>query len=263
MDNSLQVFEFENRKVRIVDIDGIPAFVAKDVVEGVGAVWKGDAGSISHIPEEWKGVCQIQTPGGMQVMTVLIEQGVYFYLARSNMPAALPFQKKIAGEIIPSIRKFGVWMTPQRIEDALTDPDTIINLAQILKREQAKSKELATKIEEDRPKVLFADSVSASHTSILIGELAKLLRQNGVEIGQNRLFERLREEGYLMKDGNSRNMPTQRSMELQLFEVRETTINRSDGGIDIKKTPKVTGRGQLYFVNKFCRDNIVQAQAQV
>ena len=151
-------------------------------------------------------------------------------------------------------------MTPQKIEEALTKPDTIIELAQILKREQAIVRELAAQIKEDRPKVLFADSVSASHTSILIGELAKLLRQNGVEIGQNRLFEKLREEGYLMKDGSSRNMPTQRSMELELFEVRETTINRSDGGIDVKKTPKVTGRGQVYFVNKFCGKNPVQIQ---
>jgi anti-repressor protein len=256
----MQVFEFENKKVRIVDMDGIPAFVAKDVVEGVGAVWKGDAGSIAHVPEEWKGVCSVQTPGGTQHMTGFKEQGIYFYLARCDKPAALPFQKKIAGEILPSIRKYGAYMTPQKIEEALTNPDTIIELAQILKKEQAKARELAAQIEEDRPKVLFADSVSASHTSILIGELAKLLRQNGVEIGQNRLFEKLREEGYLMKDGSSRNMPTQRAMELELFEMKETTINRSDGGIDLKKTPKVTGRGQRYFVNKFCGKNTTQVQ---
>jgi anti-repressor protein len=260
MNNSLQEFEFESKKVRIVDMNGIPAFVAKDVVEGVGAAWKGDAGSIAHVPEDWKGVCQIQTPGGIQAMTVLLEQGAYFYLARSNMPAALPFQRKIAGEILPSIRRHGAYMTPQKIEEALTNPDTIIELAQILKREQARARELANQVAEDRPKVLFADSVSASHTSILIGELAKLLRQNGVEIGQNRLFDKLREEGYLMKEGSSRNMPTQRAMELGLFEVKETTINRSDGGIDIKRTSKVTGRGQVYFVNRFCGDNTLQVQ---
>jgi phage antirepressor YoqD-like protein len=152
-------------------------------------------------------------------------------------------------------------MTPQKIEEVLNDPDTLIELAQILKRERAKTRELAAQVEEDRPKVLFADSVSASHTSILIGELAKFLRQNGVEVGQNRLFERLREDGYLMKDGSSRNMPTQRAMELGLFEVKETTINRSDGGIDIKRTPKVTGRGQIFFVNKFCEKNAAQVQA--
>jgi anti-repressor protein len=250
MNNSLQVFEFEDRKVRVIEKSGEVRFVAKDIVEGVGAVWKA-SDSTRHIPEDWKGVHSVWTPGGMQEMQTLSEQGVYFYLARSDMPAALPFQRKIAGEILPSIRKYGAYMTPQKIEEVLYNPDTLINLAQVLKKEQTKARELAAKIEEDRPKVLFADSVSASRTSILIGELAKLLRQNGVEIGQNRLFEKLREEGYLMKDGSSRNMPTQRAMELELFEVKETTINRSDGGIDIKKTPKVTGRGQVYFVNKF------------
>jgi phage antirepressor YoqD-like protein len=194
-------------------------------------------------------------------MQVLFEQGVYFYLARCDKPAALPFQKKIAGEILPSIRKHGAWIAPQKIEEILTNPDMIIELAQILKREQARARELAAQVEEERPKVLFADSVSASHTSILIGELAKLLRQNGVEVGQNRLFERLREEGYLMKDGSSRNMPTQRAMEMGLFEVKETTINRSDGGIDVKRTPKVTGRGQIFFVNKFCGKNTALVQA--
>jgi anti-repressor protein len=252
MDNCLQVFEFEKKKVRIVLVDGEPMFVCKDVVEAAGGIWKGDAGSIAHVPEEWKGVCSVQTPGGIQQMTGFREQGIYFYLARSDKPAALPFQKHIAGEILPAIRKHGIYMTPQKIEEVLNDPDTIISLAQILKKEQAKARELAAKVEEDRPKVLFADSVSASQTSILIGELAKLLRQNGVEIGQNRLFEKLREEGYLMKDGSSRNMPTQRAMELELFEVKETTINRSNGGIDIKKNPKVTGYGQVYFVNRFC-----------
>jgi anti-repressor protein len=261
MGNLLQVFEFENKKVRIVDIDGIPTFVAKDVVEGVGNTWNG-AARIEHIPEEWRGVTSVVTPSGIQEMQVLFEQGVYFYLARCDKPAALPFQKAIAGKILPSIRKYGAYMTPQKIEEALTNPDTIIELAQILKREQAKARELAAQVAKDRPKVLFADSVSASHTSILIGELAKLLRQNGVEIGQNRLFEKLREEGYLMKEGSSRNMPTQRAMELQLFEVKETTINRSDGGIDIKRTPKVTGRGQVYLVNKFCSGNMAQMQAQ-
>jgi anti-repressor protein len=260
VDNYLQVFEFEDRKVRVVNVGGEPAFVAKDVVEGVGNIWSG-VSRIEHVPEEWRGVTPVVTPSGTQEMQVLFEQGVYFYLARCDKPAAFPFQKAIAGKILPSIRKHGAYMTPQKIEEVLNDPDTIISLAQALKEERAKARELAAKAEEDRPKALFADSVSASHTSILVGELAKLLRQNGVEVGQNRLFERLREEGYLMKDGSSRNMPTQKSMELELFEVKETTINRSDGGIDVKKTPKVTGRGQLYFVNRFCGRHGEQKQA--
>ena len=251
MRDSLQVFEFGQRKVRIILVDGEPEFAAKDVVEVLGAVWNGEQ-AIAHVPDEWKGVRFFLTPGGKQELATLKEQGVYFYLSRSNKPAALPFQKKIAGEIIPSIRKHGFYMTPEKMREFLFNPDTIIHVAQALKTEQEKVKELSARVEADYPKVLFADSVSASHTSILIGELAKLLRQNGVEVGQNRLFEKLREEGYLMKEGSSRNMPTQKSMELELFEVKETTINRTDGGIDIKKTPKVTGHGQVYFVNKFC-----------
>jgi anti-repressor protein len=232
-------------------VEGEPWFVAKDVVTGIGASWNGET-SIKHVPEEWRGVLSVYTPSANQEMWALTEQGLYFYLARSDKPKALAFQKKIAGEILPSIRKHGMYMTPRKIEEILTNPDTIIGLAQTLKREQEKARALAAKVECDRPKVLFADSVSASHTSILVGELAKLLRQNGVEVGQNRLFEILRERGYLMKDGSSRNMPTQRAMELGLFEIKETTINRSDGGIDVKRTPKVTGRGQVYFVHKFC-----------
>jgi anti-repressor protein len=249
MEKSLQVFDFENKKVRIVDIEGVPAFVAKDVVEAVDSVWKA-SDSIRHIPEEWKGVHSVWTPGGVQEMQVLFEQGVYFYLARCDKPAALPFQKKIAGDILPSIRKYGAYMTPQKIEEILLNPDTIISLAQALKAEQAKARELEAKVAEDYPKVLFADSVAASRTSILVGELAKLLRQNGIEVGQNRLFEKLREEGYLMKEGRSRTMPTQRSMEMQLFEIKERTITNPDGSVRTTKTPMVTGRGQIYFINK-------------
>jgi anti-repressor protein len=250
MGNSLQVFDFEQSKVRMVLVNGEPWFVAKDMVEALGYEWKTNL--VYNVPEEWRGANPVSTPGGIQTMTCLSEQGVYFFLARSDKPSALPFPKKIAGEIVPSIRKFGAYMTPQKIEEILLNPDTIIKIAQALKQEQAKVMELSARVEADYPKVLFADSVTASHTSILVGELAKLLRQNGVEVGQNRLFEVLREEGYLMKRGCSRNMPTQMSMELELFEVKETTINRTDGGIDIKKTPKVTGCGQVYFVNKFC-----------
>jgi anti-repressor protein len=260
VDESLQVFEFEDRKGRIVIADGEPWFVAKDIAAATGyADSSNPARLFQMVPDEWKGVKRIHTLGGIQEMLCISEQGLYFFLARSDKPQALPFQRKIAGEILPSIRKHGAYMTPRKIEEILTNPDTIISLAQVLKKEQERVKELAAKVEENYPKVLFADSVSASHTSILVGELAKLLRQNGVEIGQNRLFEKLREEGYLMKEGSSRNMPTQKSMELELFEVKETTINRSDGGIDIKRTPKITGRGQVYFVNRFCQKKTEQA----
>jgi anti-repressor protein len=257
MGNSLQVFDFEGKSGRFVMAGGEPWFVAKDIAATLGY---GEDSSVSvlfkSIPEEWVRVNPISVnlkDGRKQLRDMLCvsEQGLYFFLARSDKPKALPFQKKIAGEILPSIRKYGAYMTPWKIEEILTNPDTIIGLAQALKNEQTKRKELAARVESDYPKVLFADSVSASNTSILVGELAKLLRQNGVEVGQNRLFEMLRSEGYIVRSGSGRNMPTQRAMERGLFEIKEITINRSDGGIDIKKTPKVTGRGQVYFVNKF------------
>jgi anti-repressor protein len=257
MENSLRMFDFEGKSGRFVLVNGEPWFVAKDVAKALGY---GEDSSVSilfkGVPEEWVQVNPISVnlkDGREQLrdMLCISEQGLYFFLARSDKPKALPFQKKIAGEILPSIRKYGAYMTPQKIEEILTNPDTIIGLAQALKREQTKRRELAAKVESDYPKVLFADSVSASHTSILVGELAKLLRQNGVDVGQNRLFEILRNAGYLTKSGSGRNMPTQRAMEMGLFEIKEITINRSDGGIDIKRTPKVTGRGQVFFVNKF------------
>jgi anti-repressor protein len=249
-DLALKVFEFEDRQVRVVMKDGEPQFVAKDVAEGIGAIWNGET-SIKHVPEEWRGVLSVYTPSGNQDMWCLKEQGIYFYLARSDKPAALPFQKKIAGEILPSIRKHGAYMTPEAIKEAILNPDFIIRLAQNLKEEQAKVSALTAKIEEDRPKVIFADSVSASETAILIGDLAKLIRQNGVDIGQRRLFQWLRENGYLMKTGSSVNMPTQRGMDLGLFEILERTVNKPDGSPRTVKTTKVSGRGQLYFINKF------------
>jgi anti-repressor protein len=247
---ALKVFDFDGRQVRIILMEGEPCFVAKDVVEGIGAVWNGEQ-NIRHVPSEWKRVISVMTPGGEQKMTAFSEQGLYFYLARSDKPAALPFQKHIAGEILPSIRKHGGYLTDRKIEEILEDPDTIIRLVQNLKAEREKRRLLENKVNDDRPKVLFAESVKASASSILIGDLAKLINQNGIEIGPKRLFEWLRQNGYLMKIGGSRNMPTQKAMEAGLFEVRENTINNPDGAIFLTKTTKVTGIGQEFFINLF------------
>ncbi len=182
-----------------------------------------------------------------------IPENIFYRLAmKAKNEAAEHFQAKIADEVIPSIRKYGAYMTPETLEKVLLSPDTLMQLAQNLKDEQEKRKELETKIEQDKPKVLFAESVEAAKTSILIGELAKLLKQNGINIGQNRLFEWLRNNGYLIRrQGSDYNMPTQRAMEMGLFEIKETTITHSDGHIHVSKTPKVTGKGQVYFVNLF------------
>lgn len=143
-------------------------------------------------------------------------------------------------------------MTPETIEKTLTDPDFIIRLATKLKEEQLARQQAEKQIEEQKPKILFADAVTTSKTPILVGELAKLLKQNGIDMGQNRLFQWLRDNGYLIKRrGTDYNMPTQYSMEMGLFEVKETSITHSDGHISINKTPKITGKGQVYFINKF------------
>lgn len=184
----------------------------------------------------------------------LTESGVYKLVFKSNKENAERFQDWVCGEVLPSIRKHGAYMTENTLEQAIADPDFLIKLATELKNEKEKRKELETKVNEDKPKVLFADAVETAQTSILVGDLAKLIKQNGINIGQKRLFSYLRENGYLIKNGSSKNMPTQKSMEMNLFEVKERTINNPDGTVRITKTTKVTGKGQTYFINKFLGD---------
>ena len=180
----------------------------------------------------------------------LTESGLYEVLMQSRKPIAKAFKKEVK-EILKSVRKHGAYMTDNTLEEALTNPDFGIKLLTKLKEEKETRKKLEAKVEADKPKVLFADAVSASDTSILIGDLAKILKQNGYDTGQKRLFEILRDEGFLMKSGTSRNMPTQKAMEIGLFEVKETTINNPDGSIRITKTTKCIGKGQQYFINYF------------
>lgn len=182
-----------------------------------------------------------------------IPENIFYRLAmKAKNEAAERFQAKIADEVIPSIRKHGAYMTPETLEAAILNPDTMIKLCTALKDEQEKRKALEQQIESQKPAVLFTGAVETSKTSILIGELAKILKQNGINIGPNRLFEWMRQNGYLIKrKGTDYNMPTHRSMEMGLFEIKETAINNPDGSIRISKTPKVTGKGQVYFVNLF------------
>ena len=237
-------------KIRAIDIDGEIGFFGSDLCNILGT----DTRDLKSILDSDQFVnvdtIHIGNHGGKKPL-IVNESGFYSVVLKSRKPQAKPFQKWVTGEVLPSIRKHGGYLTPQKIEEVLTDPDTIIQLATTLKEEQARRKALEAENQVMQPKALFADAVAASHTSILVGELAKLLKQNGVEIGQNRLFKWLRENGYLMKTGSSYNMPTQRSMEQELFEVKETSITHSDGHITVQKTPKVTGKGQQYFINRF------------
>lgn len=248
----LQIFNSpEFGAIRTIEKDGEPWFVGKDVAAALGYKEPTKAAR-EKVDDDDKGVSKIDTPSGIQEMTIINESGLYSLVLSSKLPTAKKFKRWVTNEVIPSIRKHGAYMTPETLEKVLLSPDTLMQLAQNLKDEQEKRKALEQQIESQKPAVLFTGAVETSKTSILIGELAKMLKQNGINIGQNRLFEWMRENGYLIKrKGTDYNMPTQRSMDMGLFEIKETTINNPDGSIKISKTPKVTGKGQVYFINLF------------
>lgn len=254
--NQLQkVFQYQEHQVRTVIKDGEPWFVAKDVCDVLNhsnhkvAVSRLDKDEVSK-------VYLTDTLGRNQRTTVVNESGLYSLILTSNKPEAKAFKRWITHEVIPTIRKHGAYMTTEKIEEVLLNPDTIINLATQLKEERQKRIKAEQTIEIQKPKVIFAESVQASENSILIRELATILRQKGVEIGEKRLFAWLRKNGYLIKQkGDSYNLPTQRSMELGLFEIHKRTLTDPDGSIRITRTPRVTGKGQIYFVNKFLNNS--------
>lgn len=248
----LQIFNSpEFGEIRTIEKNGEPWFVGKDVAAALGYEKPTDAVR-KHVDVEDRGISKMETPSGAQETTIINESGLYSLVLSSKLPTAKKFKRWVTNEVIPSIRKHGAYMTPETLEKVLLSPDTLMQLAQNLKDEQEKRKALEAQIESQKPAVLFTGAVETSKTSILIGELAKMLKQNGVNIGQNRLFEWLRQHGYLIKrNGTDYNMPTQRSMDMGLFEIKETTINNPDGSIKINKTSKVTGKGQVYFINLF------------
>lgn len=253
--SELQIFQNpEFGQVRTVMVKNEPWFVGKDVAEALGYSNTRDA-MAKHVDVEDKGVAKCDTPSGNQEMTVINESGLYSLVLSSKLPTAKKFKRWVTGEVIPAIRKHGAYMTEDALEKAITEPDFLIRLANELKKEKAARLAAEQQIEMDRPKTIFADAVSASHTSILVGEMAKILRGNGVEIGQKRFFDWLRENGYLIRrKGTDYNMPTQRAMELGLFEIKEGSYVNGSGVNIITKTPKITGKGQQYFVNKFLTD---------
>lgn len=255
--NELQEFNFQGNQLRTVLIDSEPFFVGKDAATAIGYKNFRDALK-THVKAKYKRESRITTPFGTQTMTVISEPGLYQLAGESKLPSAGPFQDWVYEQVLPSIRKHGAYMTPETIEKVIYDPDFIINLATQLKDEQAKTAELTADNETMKPKALFADAVATSHTTILVGDLAKVIKQNGVDVGAKRLFAWLREQGYLIKRiGADYNSPTQRAMELGLFEVKETAISHSDGHVTVQKTPKVTGKGQQYFINKFLQKEAV------
>lgn len=247
--NNLQIFNSDRfGEIRTVEDGGKVLFCGSDVAKALGYSNAHDA-IVRHCRASVKRATPIS--GKVQEINFIPEGDVYRLITHSKLPTAQEFEHWVFDEVLPSIRRNGAYMTDSTLEQALTSPDFLIQLATKLKEEKAKTAELQAKVERDKPKVLFAQAVETSKSSILVGDLAKILKQNGVDIGQRRLFAWLRDNGYLMKSGMARNMPTQKSMELGLFSVKESLINNPDGSTVITKTTKVTGKGQTYFINKF------------
>ena len=245
--NEIKIFNNpEFGKVRTMEINGEPYFVGKDVSEILGYSDTNKAIAM-HVDDEDKLNDKTASSLGQRGGWLINESGLYSLILSSKLPKAKEFKRWVTSEVLPSIRKHGAYA----VDELLNDPEFAIKTFTALKEERERSKRLSEQIEADKPKVIFADSVSAAKSSILVGDLAKLLKQNGINIGQNRLFEWLRQKGYLIKGGSSKNMPTQKAAEMGLFEVKVSTVNNPDGSIRETKTTKVTGKGQVYFVNKF------------
>lgn len=244
--SNLQTFSFNNQPVRTVQLNNQPYFNLKDVCEVLDI--KNHKDVVSRLNPKGVDTTDTLTNGGMQKMTYINESNLYKTIFQSRKEDAEQFTEWVTSEVLPAIRKNGAYLTDEKAYDITHNPQSLADLL-LQAGEQLKQKEII--IQEMKPKVLFADAVATADTSILIGDLAKLIKQNGHDIGQKRLFEWLRSHDYLIKGGNSKNMPTQRSMELKLFEVKERTINNPDGSVRITKTTKVTGKGQQYFINKF------------
>ena len=252
---SLKVFENpEFGKIRIVPINNEPWFIGSEIAKTLSYTNPSKA-IRDHVDPEEKLTERIVLAGQGRDVTLINEAGLYSLILSSKLPTAKRFKRWVTGEVLPAIRKHGAYLTEQKVEEILTNPDTIIKLATQLKEEREARKQAEALNKANRPKVIFAEAVSASKTSILVGELAKILRGNGVPIGQRRFFQWLRENGYLIKrKGTDYNMPTQRSMELGLFEIKEGSYVNGDGVNVITKTPKITGKGQNYFINKFLKE---------
>ena len=244
--NELQTFSFNNQPVRTVQLNNQPYFNLKDVCEVLDI--KNHKDVVSRLNPKGVDTTDTLTNGGMQKMTYINESNLYKTIFQSRKEEAEQFTEWVTSEVLPAIRKNGAYLTDEKAYDITHNPQSLADLL-MQAGEQLKQKEII--IQEMKPKALFADAVATADTSILIGDLAKLIKQNGHDIGQKRLFEWLRNHDYLIKSGNSKNMPTQKSMELKLFEVKERTINNPDGSVRITKTTKVTGKGQQYFINKF------------
>lgn len=250
--NEVQLFNFENHEVRSILLSDEPWFVGKDVAKILGYKDTSDALK-KHVDGEDKLTRRFADSGQSREMYIINESGLYSLVLSSKLPSAKKFKRWVTSEVLPALRKTGQYQVKELSGQELM-AKALIEAQNVL---AAKDKQ----IEEMKPKALFADAVATSHTSILVGELAKILKQNGIEMGQKRLFAWLREKGYLIKrQGTDYNMPTQKAMDLGLFEIKEGSYVNGSGVNITTKTPKVTGKGQQYFINKFlakeCEKNV-------
>lgn len=240
--SDIQLFysdEFGSVRIDLTE-NGEPVFVAKDVL----AVLELDRTALRKLDDDEKGVDLIHTPGGDQQVSTVTEPGFYKLVMRSRKPEAKAFQRWVTHEVLPTLRSRGGYMVARDETPEQTMARAVLLANDTIERQRAQ-------IAEMRPKAMFADAVGASDGTCLVGELAKMIRQNGVPMGQNRLFEVLRSDGYLGKSGCNRNVPTQRSMEMGLFRIKETSVVHSDGHVTLNRTPKVTGKGQRYFMERY------------
>ncbi|AIQ19574.1 antirepressor [Paenibacillus sp. FSL H7-0357] len=233
-----------------IDENGVAQLNLDDVSRGLGFTQQ--KGKVEYIRWERVNGYLIELGFSPLVGKEYIPENVFYRLSmKSENEKGIAFQARVADEILPSIRKHGAYMTPDTIEKITTNPDFLIQLGNVLKEAQEKNKVLELKIENDKHKVHYAEAIEISEDSILVGQLAKLMRQKGVEIGEIRLFKWMRDEGYLIKSGTEYNKPTQRSMEMGLFEIKTGYRSGSGGTTKLTFTAKVTGKGQIYFINKF------------
>lgn len=240
--NDIQVFrngEFGSVRA-LLDQNDEPCFVTKDIL----GILELDRTALRKLDDDEKGVDLIHTLGGNQEVSTVTEPGFYKLVMRSRKPEAKSFQRWVTHEVLPALRRDGGYMVARDETPEQTMARAVLLAQQTIDRQRDRIAEL-------EPKALFADAVAASDGTCLVGELAKMMRQNGVEIGQRRLFARLREDGYLGKSGSNTNVPTQRAMEMGLFRIKETAVTHSDGHVTLSRTPKVTGKGQRYFIERY------------
>ncbi|MFT8825207.1 MAG: phage antirepressor [Liquorilactobacillus mali] len=257
--NQLVNFDFQGNKVRTVQISNEPYFVGKDVAEILG-YQNGSRDINRHVDEEDRQNYQNGTFESPRGLTVINESGLYSLILSSKMPNAKQFKHWVTSEVLPSIRKHGAYMTPEKLQETLAQPENMIQILTALKDEQEAHKKLQQENDKMKPHAILGAVVENSVNSISVKALATILKEKGINIGQNRLFQWLRENGYLIsRYGHSRNYPTQRSMNMGLFELKPNPIVHNSGEMETRYTPLVTGKGQKYFINKFFNEKVLEA----